>query len=1016
MDLNSELISYIANVGLNDEHANEIARTVSIDINASNVKLIEIIFLLKDEFTSEVESSRQKSLNCLSNILSRLNYDLLTKNEVSVIFNFYESKFDELLLMTEVLDGFNSLINMKSITKQEIVKTLRLIKERYEPTKFLTATRYFSFKILENIKEKYSIEFNKDFDFSEIFIESFLHISNGEKDPRNLLMSFNLNKSISSSMESAKLHSEDLFDVLFCYFPITFKPPKNDPYNISTENLKIALRSVISSSTIYAEDAFSNLTDKLAATSPSVKNDTLQTLKLCIKNYGGELCLKEWLPLWSALKFELMHNAEGGEVGLSNPSEIQPLGQPNYQVSLDVIKELASALSEFDMSAFEKFFLHILDELKPNFKYNKDLKQSSKILSAISSANTNTFNRVISGTFPLFMNNTSEIPQLKLMIMNLSFFFDAYINVFGLVSIDEIKTQVTVNSLGSYKDEILMILSKALTGSSEVEVTLRTLAIIQFTKLVKMRGYLSKEEVALIVQYFSETILTDSNKNIYYACLEGLKVISLVYEDIVFEVALKKMLELLPEDSSKNIIWNNDKVVNKENILKVILDYSTSRHCLVKESIFGITEKLCAVSKQQNSNEYCFLLISTLYSLFENNMQLLTEDNSYIIKENIENKLVHSILNDSSILEDNHNLSLLSTVLYFVNIKCSRSKQKDELKKYNTTFIQKYNVLINSSRLIVPYVKLVSSLDKEIVFENCNEYLECCYQIIKMNSKTMSEFEKLGYLELLMVLSNKWIQEETISKYYKWNDLTIENLEILTWFTKGLLMKNAKSSTYYLKKFIELLGDKGVGSFVSKLFEIFVIDITSFQITRGIPWSNNIKQLYKQKFFGDIFNNLVTEYKQKSDILIKSNYLTALSLILKHTPETLIEPFMKELLPLLLQALDMPNAEVKISSLETLRNTSEKNTPLTTEYFHTIVPMLLDLLKKDTSNSVRVRLLSLELLQMLAIIVPLNYCLPVKNEVLSTLIPTLDDKKRLVRKQCVDTRQTYFELGRVYTE
>ena len=34
---------------------------------------------------------------------------------------------------------------------------------------------------------------------------------------------------------------QDYFDITFCYFPITFRPPPNDPYGISADNLKDSL-------------------------------------------------------------------------------------------------------------------------------------------------------------------------------------------------------------------------------------------------------------------------------------------------------------------------------------------------------------------------------------------------------------------------------------------------------------------------------------------------------------------------------------------------------------------------------------------------------------------------------------------------------------------------------------------------------------------------------------------------------------------------------------------------------
>lgn len=62
-----------------------------------------------------------------------------------------------------------------------------------------------------------------------------------------------------------------LFDSVFCYFPITFRPPPNDPYGISAQDLKSRLRDCISASGYFAPFAFPQLLDKLDSTSLNVK-------------------------------------------------------------------------------------------------------------------------------------------------------------------------------------------------------------------------------------------------------------------------------------------------------------------------------------------------------------------------------------------------------------------------------------------------------------------------------------------------------------------------------------------------------------------------------------------------------------------------------------------------------------------------------------------------------------------------------------------------------------------------
>lgn len=73
------------------------------------------------------------------------------------------------------------------------------------------------------------------------FVFGFTQVMDGEKDPRNLMKAFTLVREIVGNFDISN-HVEDLFEVTFCYFPITFKPPPDDPYGISADDLKINLR------------------------------------------------------------------------------------------------------------------------------------------------------------------------------------------------------------------------------------------------------------------------------------------------------------------------------------------------------------------------------------------------------------------------------------------------------------------------------------------------------------------------------------------------------------------------------------------------------------------------------------------------------------------------------------------------------------------------------------------------------------------------------------------------------
>ena len=91
------------------------------------------------------------------------------------------------------------------------------------------------------------------------FLSGYIALADGEKDPRNLMIAFAIARvlalefDISSKFEARftflaffltwiDIALQDLFNIIFCYFPITFRAPANDPYGINSEDLKNALR------------------------------------------------------------------------------------------------------------------------------------------------------------------------------------------------------------------------------------------------------------------------------------------------------------------------------------------------------------------------------------------------------------------------------------------------------------------------------------------------------------------------------------------------------------------------------------------------------------------------------------------------------------------------------------------------------------------------------------------------------------------------------------------------------
>ncbi|AGO14171.1 AaceriAER377Cp [[Ashbya] aceris (nom. inval.)] len=1001
--LKGDIATFMANGS--GEQAGTAAGGTAAALEKGMVRLVDVVMALRAHMTAEDDRTRMRAMGYLAAVLEGLGAEGLQRNDIAVMLEFCASKVDDSACAQEGLHALEALVEMARFGVGQVQTVLTVLKEQYQPGSYLAATRYRAFRLLEKVLGRFSGALVANSELNDLFIETFISVANGEKDPRNLLLSFRLNMEIGRQLAHIEKFKEDLFDILFCYFPITFKPPKNDPYHITNEDLKQALREAIAGTPLYADDAFGNLVDKLAASSPSVKNDTLLTLQLCIRKFAADDCAKNWMPIWQALKFEIMNSAESDDPTSGVPQF------DNYREALATVGMIASKLLELDIGAFDKFRTHVFEELKSNFAYEKELKQSCGILSSIASVNRIAFDRVMDKVLPLFFGaqHDLDISKQRLLILNLSFFFDAYIKVFGETGKDASEVSTDGNKLIGHKDEIIMTLGKALM-SSKVEVSLRTLAIIEFTKLIKMQGYLKDEERSMVIQYLTETILTDDNKNIYIACLEGLKVISENYEADVHEVSLKRILQLLPESAAGESVTVSGEETSVKHILKVIIDFTSSTHKLVEESIHGLVQKLCAVAPQENSSDYCFLLASSLNCLFVPNGELFTPKDGNAFKESIFPHILATVLNSSSIYHHDHNLNLLASILFYINMRSDSSKHQEELETYQKLFITNKKLLEVPGRSIAVFLNVLAGLDKNCKFEGVTNVVKQVVNMLLAPPVTLSPFEQLHYQQLLALLANKWCSDKEISQLVDEMNLKEQSMELLVWLAKGLVMKNSPVATSYLTYFVEQLSRPETVA-VAPLFDILARDLPIFRKYKGINSQNNVRLLYKQKLFSDVAVKLVEGFKNTEDLKVKANYLSSLSLILRHTPTDITISYIEELLPLLLQALEFEDGDVRASSLQTLFDTVEHAPQVIASHVHTLLPRLIQLAQPDRHNKVQVRMLALRTLNALPGNIPLNHLIPFRNDILSGLVPSLGDPKRAVRKQCVDTRQTYYELG-----
>ncbi|KAJ1022545.1 hypothetical protein NDA16_003534 [Ustilago loliicola] len=239
------------------------------------------------------------------------------------------------------------------------------------------------------------------------FLQGYVKMVAGEKDPRNLMVLFGVDKVLLTEWIMDRQMTEKFVDITFCYFPITFRPPPDDPYGITSDDLKIALRAAICASPAMAPLGYPLLLEKLSAAGGPAKLDTLRTLIAAMPVYGRAAALANANKLWEGLKIEIFHatDDETGDLAVDTlttllnvlyeavdpPEGIAPkmvhdclveLEEPGKSLAKAAIKVLSCLVRASASTAYLAVY-GFMDQMIKMFADPEDLAQRTPILAGI---------------------------------------------------------------------------------------------------------------------------------------------------------------------------------------------------------------------------------------------------------------------------------------------------------------------------------------------------------------------------------------------------------------------------------------------------------------------------------------------------------------------------------------------------------------------------------------------------------------------------------------------------------
>ncbi|KAJ1342315.1 hypothetical protein BSLG_003238 [Batrachochytrium salamandrivorans] len=951
----------------------------------------------------------------LSGVLARTEKSQMSPQLATVLLQFFLSRLDDQISVEPVLQGLLSMVtcNFLSETEQMTIPT-RIFSElnvqSFQQSVRQTVFRLFAALFDTNLAGLQAL--------GSEFVLGFIHVMDGEKDPRILILAFRITQLIIRHIDYTK-HVEDLFEVVFCYFPITFRPIPGDPYGVSAEDLKAELCATVSATPLFAPFAIPVLLEKLSSDSVAAKRDVMNAVSECAPVYGGIAFLPHIQDFWKALKSEMVNSIEDA----------------NELASLRAIRELVKSLStsiaasKAHLSPLEELASLILKDCLENLADPelKFAKPCGKIMMSAASASEPACNLIVCKALPVILDLISheDAPSKRKILVDV--LGDFLLSGRLVYSSQEFNNDDLIQSpLRPYCEQLFDLFMSYSLSDSYVPLKISSLSCL--TEMFLSKGLLSKKEGVVILELVLSWLLSDPSTRMHSTALKTIQTMSQEKPDLVKEVVLQPLLAAL------------------------FAAYTDSNVMIAESSLLACL----ALSKNTSMRP---VIVSALVDMFSSTVLSILHDDSkkafIIIYECRILTILADIISQEAAQSKELALSQPETcklILSLITTSVTSAASAKDIMSCSTihlvatvvALITRSLDLIHQSTLLEGLRQLPYSYDDEITPAGVAYVYLSTAVIVNLSAKTPLHIVDLGQFvdkliekamksdglytlaisKLISSLVNKQHDVQGIdvfvAKFTQSNCDSVLSaaglhiverrtmLKVYSWISKALVIKADKRGYEMLSHILGLLGDSEIGLVAAEAIKVIISDDQEGTLTKLA--GANMRMLYKQRFYSYCIPIVATGFQEASGAQKKA-YLYALSHLLHSVPKGVLLSELPMLLPMLLHSLSLSEATLKCGTLDTLRLMVKEAPSVVESQITSIISLLLPMClfsNVDQGNDVRVRTAALTILG--SVMAHLSYTVlhPFKPRVLRELMAALDDPKRIVRKEAANTRSIWF--------
>ncbi|CDO69761.1 hypothetical protein BN946_scf184766.g6 [Trametes cinnabarina] len=954
----SERIDRLVRTWIASEQEQEIHDAAS-EISQGKATLLDLVKSLGEYLTSEEDDLRTKGVEFLSLVLAQCPPERLNRQAVRVLVSFYCGKLEDTETIIPALKGLVTLTKLPAFTSPDAVEVVKAIFAHVKMKVLVQSQRFMVFSIIDNLVARYREALK---DMSDEFIRGYISLAEGEKDPRNLLLAFAIDR------------------VLLIEFDVQ----------------------------------------------KHIEKDTLETLDICLPVYGPAIARESARKLWNCLKLEIFQPTDNvtqekalkttqiliqtiysaSEAERNDSAEIEGLAKEACEECIQILREPEKSQAQHAIKVLCAFMSttpsvarytlaralpHLVklfldpDELPnraPTLRLLADLIEAARISTAKDSE---------------FLPEDGNVPLspykdevLGVLTVGLKAPVSALPAIDGLKSMMLTTGLLSDEELGFIVHNVNEILQK---DEDESEITDAVLELLS-TVSSFAPGHVSGNTLPLLFTSLPDHAPpreAEAERIRYWRTLAYLKKLCTqpdLFETLVVRLSTKLDLVCVPSASVGDSA-------------PVDLEPSAAyAHSLLKTIADVLSAKIDVGHK--DVTKYIDRLVPRLYNLFIYSA-LLAEERPVVAT-------------------DARLLAVAAQIITLITQTLTAGRQEAFVKALFAAYLEAQVSQLAEGIQKVAADKKFAPLEVAVPVPDETAFLNRLLEWTVTHAENALQREAV--VHTISAVVNR--HAENLESFLSTNVTQFWNSQISDASVFADARRNAIATVTWLSKALLLRSHPGAMTNVERLFELFDDDSVSWDAARAvgrIPGPDKvltkrnhavIKILYAQKYCNVVLPRII-EGAKSSQSARQNAFLVALAALIKSVPKSTYAHQMSSLLPLLLRGLDLPDNEIRASVIDTLQAAAtssgkEENNSLLAEHTSSLVSTMLKNSLASNMPSVRVRVSALRFLGTLPDVIRYDVLHPQKATVIRELGKALDDPKKAVRKEAVEARTKWFKF------